>query len=68
MDKIKLYPTTPTGTYARDEAGDVWATWRTTGWSTCALCGKTITHGWEKGKLGDEQTHYCDEHIEKEEN
>lgn len=67
LDKIKLTPTNDIGTYARDEAGDSWATFTTTGWVTCSLCGKTITQGWEKGRIGEEMTHYCLEHIEKEE-
>jgi len=65
MGQIKLYPTNHTGKYARDEEGNPWAIFTTAGWVTCAQCGKHITSGWVKGKLGKE-TFYCSEHVETE--
>lgn len=56
---------------AKDRAGDVWATFTTTGWVTCDYhyCGKQVTSGWEKGKIGEPggASHYCSEHVEVQE-
>lgn len=46
-----------------------WSKFSTTGWVTCASCGKKISEGWQHGKLGEEaQEHFCFEHVETEVN
>ncbi len=52
------------GTYADDAFGNPWATFDIVGKRSvvCAECGETITRGWARGKLGEEDF-FCREHV-----
>jgi hypothetical protein len=52
------------GIYGTDDQGNPWAAFSLMNGSTlCDECGVEITHGYVRGKWGDEQLHICVAHV-----
>lgn len=62
--KHTLKLTSTIGCYYSDERGEPWTTFTLfgNGTVTCLACGKAISGGYSRGKLGDED-YFCGEHV-----
>lgn len=56
----------PLHSYGKDEAGRPWEAFACINFSVrCHVCGKQITHGWQRGRYGEVDLQVCDAHVER---